>query len=173
MRRDWRFPAYKRVRGQLFHRTTCQGMRGILSAGEIRPNDGSFTFSFPMSKASYGFRNGYICLFDFEDTSDDDQIRTFVIWDNLIGQVGKTFFLLTLDSTKLRDELIPSSSAPQPGQSGHGTCMRPIECWYSRPIEIDLVKHIVVVCYTRAKPIIRSYGLSEIRKEINGFCPKT
>ena len=148
LRRDWRFPAYERVGGQLFHRTTCVGMRGILGSGEIRPNRGSFPFSFSRSSTSFGFLNGYICLFDFENTSAADQIQTFVIWDNLIGQIGKTFFLLTLDSREIRTHLISSRLAPQPGQPNYGGCMRPIECWYPSPIGLDLVRRIVVVNYT-------------------------
>lgn len=171
LRMDWRFPAYERVRGRLFHRTTCQGMRGILDSGEIKPNDGSFPFSFSKSITSYGFRNGYICLFDFEDTSIEDQIRTFVIWDNLIGQMGKTFFLLILDSTELRTHLSSSRSAPQPGQPNYGGCMRPIECWYSHPIRLNLVRHVVVVDHTGTRPEIRTYELSEIRKILDSFCP--
>lgn len=113
LNRDWRFPAYERVKGRLFHRTTCVGLRGILRSGEIRPNTGSFPVSFQISKTSYCFRNAYISLFDFEDTSEVDQIQTFDIWNNLIGKMGKTFFLLTLNSPKLRPDLIFSRSAPQ------------------------------------------------------------
>lgn len=171
-RLDWRFPVYKYIRGRLFHRTTCQGMRGILSSGAIIPNNGSFPFSFPRSQASYGFRNRCICLFDFEGTSADEQIQTFVIWDNLIGQRGKTFFLVILDSTELRPHLISSRSVPEPGQPNYAGCMRPIECWYSRLISINLVRQIVVVGYTGAKPEICSYELSEIREKLDGFCPK-
>jgi hypothetical protein len=134
----------------LSHRTSCTGLRGILSCGEIRPNDGSFRFSFARSKTSYGFHHGYISLFDFQDTSVADQIRTFVIWNNLIGQVGKIFFLLVLDSSKLRTDLISSCSAPQPGQPNYGGCMRPIECWYPRPIRLDLVRDVIVVSHCAA-----------------------
>lgn len=171
LRRDWRFPAYERMCGRLFHRTTCKGMRGILTSGEIRPNDGSFPFSFKISQTSYGFQNGYICLFDFEGTSAADQIQTFVIWDNLIGQIGKTFFLLPLDSTELRSHLISSGLAPQPSQQNYGGCMRPIECWYPRPIALDLVTHIVVVCYTGPQPEIVNYQKSEISDGLASFCP--
>jgi len=171
LRQDWRFPAYERVKGRLFHRTTCLGLRGILRSGEIRPNAGLFPVSFPTSRTSYGFLNGYISLFDFEDTSTVDQIRTFVIWDNLIGQMGKTLFLLTLNSLELRPDLIPSCLAPQPGQPNYGRCMRPIECFCPRPIGLDLVTQVVVVSYTGTEPEIRSSEVSEIREGIDGCCP--
>jgi hypothetical protein len=167
LKRDWRFPAYERVKGRLFHRTTCLGLNGILSSGEIRPNIGSFPLSFPRSRVSYGFRNACISLFDFEDTSEAEQIQTFLIWNNLIGQMGKTFFLLTLNSQQLRPDLISSRLAPQPGQPNYGGCMRPIESWCPHPISLDLVQELVVVSYTDAQPAICSFELPEIYKALD------
>lgn len=170
LKQAWRYPAYRHIQGQLFHRTTCTGLRGILSCGEIRPNDGSFQFSFARSKTSYGFHHGYISLFDFQDTSVADQIRTFVIWNNLIGQVGKIFFLLVLDSSKLRTDLISSCSAPQPGQPNYGGCMRPIECWYPRPIRLDLVRDVIVVSHCGGQPEIVAQDASMIHEILDRRC---
>jgi hypothetical protein len=170
---DWRFPVFERVRGHVFHRTTCPGLRGILRSGEIRPNiNRRFPFSFAKSETSYGVRNNYICLFDFEDTSAEDQIRTFSIWDNLIGQVGKTFFLIILDSTNLREKLISSTSAPQLGEPNYGGCMRPIECWYPVVIPLGFAKRFVIVSHAGPQPEICTFQPCEVMNFLDRFCER-
>jgi len=171
LKHDWRYAAYQKIQGRLFHRTTCLGLRGIVRSGEIRPNDGSFPFSFPRSETSYGFRNAYISLFDFEHTSVSDQIRTFVIWNNLIGQVSRVFFLLLLDSSELRPHLISSCLAPQPGQPNYGGCMRPIECWHPRPIELKCVTEVIVVSYVGPQPEIFTRAISMATEILDCYCP--
>jgi len=65
---------YARLRrsGFLWHSTPAPNAIGIIQSGEITPNSGQFSETFPQSLASWSRRLGGVSLFDCDDASDEE-----------------------------------------------------------------------------------------------------
>jgi hypothetical protein len=65
---------YARLRqpGCLWHSTPAPNAIGIIRSGEITPNCGQFTDTFPQSQVSWSRRLGGVSLFDCDGVSDEE-----------------------------------------------------------------------------------------------------
>ena len=57
--------------GAFWHRTSVAALPSIVGTGELRPNSGSFPYSYPQSKVSYASALKAVALFDFETASEE------------------------------------------------------------------------------------------------------
>ena len=65
-------PLFNLIRGNLIHVTSLSAYRQIRADRFIKPNDGSFRFTYPQSSSSRAYYLKAISLFDF--TLPDDKI---------------------------------------------------------------------------------------------------
>lgn len=128
----------------LCHCTSLKGYRDILSDGFIRPNDGTFPYSFPQSENSCCRMLDSVSLFDFE-TAPTEQIfdrRFHPNWSPFIFAHRPVTVILKIWRDVVDDRLISSNEANK--RTGGGVVIRPVEACYPGPIPIDGVRGAIV-----------------------------
>lgn len=127
------------VKNKLFHFTTYSNFNKIKSCGKIVPNsDGEFKSLLP-NYNSYGFKNKWISLFDFRDSSYIED--TYSRYDFCKFDSKGYCVYLVLNSEKVKEILIPNSVA----LADNGWCIPHTECWLSSPISLDLISEVYIV----------------------------
>jgi hypothetical protein len=129
-----------KLRTGLYHRTSLKHYEGIRRAGVIIPNAGQFEVTYEQSKGSYGFRNGYISLFDFESVRLNIYNEFFQEWVGFFGYLVPATLILKINRKQLKDKLIPNGSA----QLGVDFFIPYAEVWYPEPIRLTSVQTYII-----------------------------
>jgi hypothetical protein len=133
------------LRKGICYRTNVEGLMAILADGFIRPNRGEYPFTWAVSENSFGFRNGYVCLFDLESASEAEVIRTRESWQNLFVQFDPFTVVFMLDRAALQERLIPQSQ-----QDPSLLFIPHVEVWYPEPIPLSAVQGVLLVSGDRS-----------------------
>lgn len=123
----------------LWHRTNKAGFTGIWESGFIEPSTGKHKYTYSKTPFFYGGRNGYVCLFDFETTEENDYRCNWTNWGSFFCDQSPFTVCLRLDRKQL-PLLIPRSSAADNDYGYFGW----VECWYPKPISIEAVDRVLV-----------------------------
>jgi hypothetical protein len=116
------------------HRTSIAGCRGILADGFIYPNDGRYPFTYSQSQKSYGFRQGYVCLFDFKIPTLYECFLSHETWAGILLDQEPVTVVVELRFQGLEQKLI-SEKEPD------GNFFIPyVEAWYPEPIPISFMR---------------------------------
>ena len=133
------------MRVGVHHGSSPENYRRILSSGEIRWNDGRFSFSFPQSHLSNCYELRAISLFDFETPSAEE------IFDSLSQMKRETVLfrhrpsiLLGIRRKDLPGELIEYAEAKR--RCGPGGIIPHIEVCHIGAIPISAVFQTIVAC---------------------------
>lgn len=138
-REGYIFPLMPILKRGIWHRTSRDGFQGICESGYIEPNNGQFRYSYSQTPFFYGARNGWICLFDFETTDENDYQCNWTNWAGFFHDQSPFTVCLQLNRERL-PRLIPRSSAPDDEYGYIGW----VECWYPEKISFDAVERILV-----------------------------
>jgi hypothetical protein len=141
------------LKGTIFHCTTTDGLKGIMNDGFIKPNiKGDFKSLLP-NYNSFGFKKGYIHLFDFRNTDDNIISQTYACYDFFKHDKENKCTNIIINYDKIKSSLIPNSMSD-------GWCIPKTECWCAVPIPTKYIKMVVVTNIT---------GFSSAYKIANGI----
>jgi hypothetical protein len=138
------YPLMPLLRKGILHRTSIEGYKGICQSGYIMPNKGQFPFSYPQSKIYYGHSMGYICLFDFESSREEDYRINHHTWAKFIRDHEPVTIIFRLNREKLGDKLLPNSHPPKLGEEGHKAFIPFVEVWYPEAIPLSSVDSYII-----------------------------
>ena len=139
----------------IFHRTSVEGYRGMLRDGLILSNTGSFPFSYPQSKTYYGYSKGYISLFDFESSREEDYLTNYHTWEQFFFDHKPVTIVLRLNRGWLAPKLIPNSERPQIDEQGYKASIPYVEVWYPEPIPLSVIDDYFITWDARDSDAIR------------------
>ena len=157
---------YPHIRGGLFHRTSIVGYRGIREAGHISPNTGQFPFTYAKSEIFWGYARGYVSVFDFGPTTDQECVRRHVVWGPFFFDQQPVTIVLRLNREMLKDKLIPNSAAPQSGPDAWRYIPH-VEAWYPEDIPFEAIEGLI---FTKSRGHRRAPMFKELHKDaVNRF----
>lgn len=130
----------KRIHGELIHCTSIEACSGILNTGEILANKGQFEFNYPHSQDCFGFRNGWICLFDLACQTERELAIHHFKWQSFFLPNSYARVICMLDRSSLKEDLIPNSRRPLPQDEDYATAFPYVEAWYPKPIPVQNIK---------------------------------
>jgi hypothetical protein len=112
------------LRGRVFHVTTPTGLEGILASGQIDSNlDRRRRFTYPQSENNWGRQQGYVCLFDLRDVSEE----------NLDDSLDKFYFLH------------PAKADPVFLFVDSAEYAKLIPCWYPGDLPISVISEALTI----------------------------
>lgn len=130
---------------QVFHVTSVSSFKSILSQEELSPNFGRTAFTFSKSKISYGYKNNYICLFNFTEPKPEKIELMQPQWIHIIAKHNPTI-LIRLEERKIFDKIIQNSTLGvgygNPDFMRSNYCIPHVEAWYPEPIKVEKFKDI-------------------------------
>jgi hypothetical protein len=135
------------LKKNIFHRTNINGFKGIRQSGYILPNSGQFPSSYPQSKSYFGPSMGYICLFDFESSREEDYRINHHIWGMFFADQKPVTIVLKLNRHDLQDKLFPNSVAPKLGEENYKGFISFVEAWYPEAIPVSAIEGYIVTYY--------------------------
>lgn len=153
----------------LFHCTDIRGIVGIGESGKIEPNTGDFPFSFPQSQASFGFNNGWICLFDFSGLEERQLALHHWKWQSFFITHCIMKIILKLTRANLTKKLIPNSIRPLPNDNNYKVAMPIVESWYPEPIDIQSISKCIIAVQKNLKLIVSEYELNELMDALRKY----
>jgi|GEM_PF-1930749 len=157
------YPLMPLLKNGVFHVTSIKGFRRIQQCDFIIPNKGQFHCKHPQTKHYYGYSKGYICLFDFESSNEQDYITNYLTWQHFFGDYEPFTIVLKLSRQKLADKLIPNSNPPQKVSEPEYKGFIPfVECWYPEKIPFSAIDSFIVVSTNREKYV---YEFEEFSKD--------
>jgi hypothetical protein len=159
-----------RLRVGVFHRTDVEGYRGIRKCGQIIPNDGTLSPSYPQSKGYYGYSKGYICLFDFESAREEDYRANHHMWAQFFYDGKPVTIVLKLNREKLAAKLIPNSSRPKPGDACYKPAIAYVEAWYPDPIPLSSVDGAIVTRWDSKRDLLLINEFSNLEEMWLSIC---
>lgn len=141
------YPIMPLLRKGVLHRTGLAGFKGIQESGYIFPNDkGQFPFSYSQSEVYFGQSKGYICLFDFESSKEEDYRINLDTWEQFFFDHQPVTIVLKLSREKLARKLIPNSAAHasiyDPNYKGY---IPFVECWFPEPIPSSFIDSYILI----------------------------
>jgi hypothetical protein len=156
------------LRGNVFHLTNHQGLRGITKDGVIWNNkNGEFPYTYPQSARSYARKRGYVSLFDLRTTSDDEiekALSNFYFLNPPFADNNPIFLIL---SESLYPELIPWTQA-RDENAWEEMFIPHVEAFHPGNIPVSYVNRVVSVKIKRARK--RRSSLSKrINKAFQGL----
>ncbi|HJX18727.1 MAG TPA: hypothetical protein VJ437_11105 [Acidiferrobacterales bacterium] len=132
------------LRREIFHTTSCDGLRGIFNAGAILPNHGQFNYTHG-TDYSYGAAQRCVCLFDFETPSEDECIRTHDRWSTMLRAHHPVTVAILLRHVAIRPQLIPNKCAIEANQPD-AIYVPHVEVWSKEPVPITAIVGYIVIC---------------------------
>lgn len=148
-------PLFRSIRKGLIHCTGYKNIDLIINDGFIRPNDGTFPFSFGYSKNSYAYINHYTSLFDFETASYCECIDScWGKWEPVLIREYPTV-LIQLEKSRLPYELIPWKKARE-DVGGKKKWIPYVETWHPGPIPISAAFRLLLIL-PPTKPSIQEF----------------
>jgi hypothetical protein len=153
------------IRNSLIHATTPHGFRGILKDGYIIPNQGQFPYSHTQTPNYFGGHNGWTCVFDFAQATNDDIIHTHEDWQLILIESGGLKFLLDIDHDAVAEHLVPNAVAQGQGDPKKSFIWF-VEAWVKAPIPLSAVKSCLVTHYLSDEERLNviPFDLSEAKK---------
>lgn len=155
---------YPILKDGVYHRCSLRNCLSILSHKEIRPNTGQYEFTYPQSEYNFGYKNGWVCLFDFKK----DPFHIYIAhdtWSIFFQQYEPITITLELNRSQLA-EIIPNEYYDTEGHKGM-TRIPYVEAWYPIPIPISKIENIIVV-FTNRDPVDFSIiSAKELRNPVN------
>ena len=146
-------PTFAFLRGKcsLWHRTSIEGLRGILAAGAILPNDRRFPFRYPQSKISYARRCGAVSLFDIYSLPEEWALLMGMDWVRYLTDQPRATVWIRIDPARLHPDrlLLPRelsarlSSIPDTHPEW-GECLAYVEALYRGPLPCSAFVEFVV-----------------------------
>lgn len=133
---------YPILKDGVYHRCSLDSYRSIYKDQYIKPNDGSFKFTYPQSQGNYGYKNGWVCLLDFR-TDLIKLVRTVWNWAQFFRDQKPLTLVFELEREKL-PKLIPSNAVPKVGQEGYLNHIGYVEAWYPEPIPTSAIKKYLI-----------------------------
>jgi hypothetical protein len=130
--------------GGLFHSTTVEGLRGIIRSRHIAPNKDQFPFTFPQSENSFAYENGYISLFDFRNSQEEEIIHHYWKFNTFFCRSGDTKIILRINHQNLELNIIPNNANPQIGHPDHRYSIPIYEVWYPDEIPISEITQVII-----------------------------
>lgn len=129
-----------RLLGNVFHVTSRSAFQQIVSSGGIRSNAaGDLSFTFPQSENSYGRQNGYVCLFDFRNASEDILSEARMKFNFLKPSHDHDPVYLFLKAAEYA-AILPWTDAPV------GAMAIPyVEAWYPGDVSLSALDHALCV----------------------------
>lgn len=130
---------------QVFHVTSASSLKSILIKGELSPNFDGTKFTFQQSKISYGYKNNYVCLFNFILPKFEEIELMQRQWIPIIKK-HKPTILIRFEEIDILDKFIQNSTMGVGYKNKnfmHSNYYIPhVEAWYSEPIKVEKFKDI-------------------------------
>lgn len=149
----------------ILYRTSIEGLRSIQKSSIIIPNTGQFSCIYPQTKHYYRYSKGYVCLFDFESSKEEDYRINLDTWQGSFFDCEPVTIVLKLNREKLGDKLIRNSAAPNDSSKPDYKGFIPfVECWYPEPIPISALDNYITILYRGLdeKPIVSEYDVNKL-----------
>lgn len=150
----------------LWHRTSLAGLRGILEAACIYPNDGypkagRFPMTYGQSRLSYGRAINAISLFNFDSATEEEILLHSWKWGPFLTDQRPITVWIDVPRSRLDSRLLSSSLdfkgnrlpyIPTPAGEEHlfprdtyiPTFIPYVEAWHRGPIAAELFVHFLV-----------------------------
>jgi len=125
------------LRDRVFHITPQKGFDGIMKDGVIK-RSGEIPSKW---KKSYGWKMGYVCLFNLRNVSDEKIDKALYQYDflNPESALYNPFFLI------LSERAYPQLELSEQKPFRAGTWIQYVECWYPTDLPLDKITKIVEV----------------------------
>jgi hypothetical protein len=155
---------YQRLRGGLFHCTSLDGCEGIRRFQRISPNSGQFPYTYPQSKYYWAGKSGYVSLFDFGPTTDQECIREHGKWAKFFLSRKPVAVVVRLNRKMLSEKLIPNTAGPQRGEPFHACYIPCVEAWYPEEIPFGAIDGFIIVQRRGGDedPLFEEFGRDEV-----------
>jgi hypothetical protein len=138
-RSDLKEVVLPRLRGRVFHVTTPSAFEGIRTDEQVHSNvDERHAFTYPQSKNNWGRNQGYVCLFDLRDVSEENLKDALMKFYFLKPSRADPVFLFLNPAEYGR--LIPWTAAPVISMR-----VPHVECWYPTDLQIEKVTESLVI----------------------------
>ncbi len=109
-----------RLLGTVFHVTSTAGFEGIRMSGANCSNqDGKLPFTFPQWQNNWGRQQGWVCLFDLRDVSEEN-LRDALMKFHFLKPTDANPVFLFLDPSEY-GKLVPWTTAP-PAMTARSHC---------------------------------------------------
>ena len=137
---------FHEIDGLLFHVTSEVGLKGIMNDKAIKPYDGTFPAAWSVHKnaTTYGLKNNYVCLFNFQNCLIENKLKYPSQWHNVVLSHSPFNFLIELDYELLKDNLILNEIAVE--ETKYSIKFIPyVEIWHKKPILLSSFKKIHIM----------------------------
>lgn len=158
------YPIMPLLREGILHRTGLAGYKGIQESGFIFPNNNEqFPFSYPQSKTYFGPSKGFMCLFDFESSKEEDYRINLRTWQQFFFDHKPVTIVLKLNRQKLIDKLIPNSAAhARLSDHTYKGYIPFIECCYPEPIPVSFIDSYILIWTNKNKDKVEEFSKEKI-----------
>ena len=141
--------------GQIFHLTSEASFKLIQKEKYIKNNkNGEFQLNVS-SDNSFGRKNGWVCLFDFKNKTEEEIQKTiscYTFWGpswfwEYTEDYKKIALAYLIISPECFDQIVPNSRAPEVfKKTGEYQQYIPkTECWFPGKVPISCVKKVIIV----------------------------
>jgi len=136
-----------RFAGLYLHCTSWQSFRKIFDCGQIIANTGQFKVSYGQTLRSYGYREGFVPIFDFVSPRRRDILRHASNWGSFLygnGSKGKLFGVaMEIDGAWVEPRVIRASEVTESFVEAFRVPV--VEAWIPESIPFDVVTTVRLV----------------------------
>jgi hypothetical protein len=153
-------------KGCLLHRTSLTSFGRICESGWVHPYQDGFSETYSVSAHGYGRVKGYVCLFDLDAASDEENAITYLTWRSFLFDCPPVTVVLCFPRQALEASLIPNSAAPKVGDDDYKLYIPFVEAWSGTPLPLTAVgKYCLIVASSYDEPIFEIISADATKKE--------